>query len=462
MEGRIAEMKNNVNGGFVRLSDEEILRLFSKLTTPVEVNIKSAYNWEYLDYVPLSTFISSDGKRYEYPKPTEDELAFLCGIVQHRVNTEIDFEKVLEDIFREAACVLLDACYNVEQEDMTAYVIKAVEGCMSENTLMMFRNRLDPCEYFGSIISEAFSGAEKVSDDIPDSFYSLLSGVSDVVRGYKRTKTLEENAQNCILRGTEILVVSYFMKNFMKYAVDPRHFSSLMSRGLAEVIKAAKTYDPAKGRFSTYLCAGNTKGHCHLQGAASKYVDEITGKYGLSVNVRKVRKALEEFEKAGSGKPALKDICMITGLQPADVHSALGYLDGFISLDETFEPGSAQNSSVNADVEDDILFDSVRNVLQEKLTEEEYIAYASRRVIAGLLGEQELSERQLGVILGRSGDSARGVRDKTRRKVVNMPEIQELFPAEAINRYKAHDSFRKSDSINFIDISIGEEEKKAM
>lgn len=170
----------------------------------------------------------------------------------------------------------------------------------------------------------------------------------------------------------------------------------LIQEGVLALISAIRRYDPRRGvNLRTFLIK-------RIKGAMYDYLRNIDWMpRNLRRNIKEVEKAIYELESKLGRHPTVEEISLYTNLSNEEVIRAKNEMvrKQFLRLDEyLYDTYDSYSPDVEADSEP--LHDAYKQILLEQVTEAIKQLSQREQLVLSLRFEQELSLKEIGLILG--------------------------------------------------------------
>lgn len=170
----------------------------------------------------------------------------------------------------------------------------------------------------------------------------------------------------------------------------------LIQEGVLALISAIRRYDPRRGvNLRTFLIK-------RIKGAMYDYLRNIDWMpRNLRRNIKEVEKAIYELESKLGRHPTVEEISLYTNLSSEEVIRAKNEMvrKQFLRLDEyLYDTYDSYSPDVAADSEP--LQDAYKQILLEQVTEAIKQLPQREQLVLSLRFEQELSLKEIGLILG--------------------------------------------------------------
>ncbi|MGB9789903.1 FliA/WhiG family RNA polymerase sigma factor [Thermotoga caldifontis] len=170
----------------------------------------------------------------------------------------------------------------------------------------------------------------------------------------------------------------------------------LIQEGVLALISAIRRYDPRRGvNLRTFLIK-------RIKGAMYDYLRNIDWMpRSLRRNIKEVEKAIYELESKLGRHPTVEEISLYTNLSNEEVIRAKNEMvrKQFLRLDEyLYDTYDSYSPDVAADSEP--LQDAYKQILLEQVTEAIKQLPQREQLVLSLRFEQELSLKEIGLILG--------------------------------------------------------------
>ncbi|KAF2957610.1 RNA polymerase subunit sigma-70 [Thermotoga sp. Ku-13t] len=170
----------------------------------------------------------------------------------------------------------------------------------------------------------------------------------------------------------------------------------LIQEGVLALISAIRRYDPRRGvNLRTFLIK-------RIKGAMYDYLRNIDWMpRNLRRNIKEVEKAIYELESKLGRHPTVEEVSLYTNLSNEEVIRAKNEMvrKQFLRLDEyLYDTYDSYSPEVEADSEP--LQDAYKQILLEQVTEAIKQLSQREQLVLSLRFEQELSLKEIGLILG--------------------------------------------------------------
>lgn len=170
----------------------------------------------------------------------------------------------------------------------------------------------------------------------------------------------------------------------------------LIQEGVLALISAIRRYDPRRGvNLRTFLIK-------RIKGAMYDYLRNIDWMpRNLRRNIKEVEKAIYELESKLGRHPTVEEISLYTNLSNEEVIRAKNEMvrKQFLRLDEyLYDTYDSYSPDVEADSEP--LQDAYKQILLDQVTEAIKQLSQREQLVLSLRFEQELSLKEIGLILG--------------------------------------------------------------
>ncbi len=224
-----------------------------------------------------------------------------------------------------------------------------------------------------------------------------------------------------------VKVIAMDLKNNLPHNVE---IDDLIQEGMLALVSAIRKYDPTRGiSIQSYVVK-------RIKGAMYDYLRRIDWMpRNLRKNIKEVEKAVYELELALGRFPTVEEISTYTGLTVSEVKRAqdemvrrqLLMLDEYLYEEESFVD---QLKS-----EDEPFKRARREILLEELTQAISKLDPKEQLVISLRFEQDLSLKEIGLIIGTSESRVSQILSSALIKIKNsMVGVEDDNPSGSSNR----------------------------